>query len=357
MSKQPDKPLCRYHAQGVCRLGSQCAFTHALPAKGQDNVCQFYLAGACAYGAKCRYDHVRPKKGERTTAGPPVVLRRHPDAARPTPQATGADALPPRSDVASGATAPAPVAAAAVVGSRPWAAVVGPPDVIDTPDVARLRLEDGEHDGEDNGGSGPRGDAPGAAAFDPWRVLTVPAEDGTSSDATVAAAASKAAREAALARSREVECCVCLEAVLQKPQAAHRRFGLLSGCSHAFCVSCIRDWRAGGVADVVSAKALDHARTCPVCRSPSHYVIPSSTWPADDAEKAALVDAYKARLAAIPCRHFDDGRGSCPFGTSCWYAHKVNGVDVNALPLRKAGTADGDLRVVEPVRLAAFLER
>ena len=111
------------------------------------------------------------------------------------------------------------------------------------------------------------------------------------------------------------------------------------------------------MADVASAKALDHARTCPVCRSPSHYVIPSSTWPADEAQKAAVVDAYKARLAAIPCRHFDDGRGSCPFGSSCWYAHRLQGVDVTALPLRKAGTADGDVRVVEPVRLAAFLER
>ena len=69
MSKQPDKPLCRYHAQGVCRLGSQCAFTHALPAKGQDNVCQFYLAGACAYGAKCRYDHVRPTHPTTLPAG------------------------------------------------------------------------------------------------------------------------------------------------------------------------------------------------------------------------------------------------------------------------------------------------
>lgn len=360
MSKQAEKPLCRYHVQGCCRLGSQCTFTHALPAKGQDTVCQFYLAGSCAYGAKCRYDHVRPnaaKQQQQQRAAPPVVLRRPLDAARPAPAAAGAPS--PRADVATDAAAPAPVAAA-VVGSRPWAAVVGPA-ATDTPDLARLRLEEEATDGEEafepeHRPDGHKGAA--AAAFDPWAVLTAPAKDaGPVSDAAQAAAASRAEREAALARSSEVECCVCLEVVLQKPQAAQRRFGLLSGCNHAFCVACIRDWRAGGVADVASAKALDHARTCPVCRSPSHYVIPSSTWPADEAQKAAVMDAYKARLAAIPCRHFDDGRGSCPFGSSCWYAHRVQGVDVTALPLRKAGTADGDVRVVEPVRLAAFLER
>ena len=34
-----------------------------------------------------------------------------------------------------------------------------------------------------------------------------------------------------------------LEPVLAKPNPADRKFGLLSGCSHAFCLGCIRSWR------------------------------------------------------------------------------------------------------------------
>ena len=41
----------------------------------------------------------------------------------------------------------------------------------------------------------------------------------------------------------------------------------------------------------------------------------------DDADKAAIVGEYRARLARIHCRHFDRGAGSCSFGSSCFYAH------------------------------------
>lgn len=46
--------------------------------------------------------------------------------------------------------------------------------------------------------------------------------------------------EKELKESTEIECCICYEVVLSKPG---ERFGLLSGCMHAFCLSCVRNWR------------------------------------------------------------------------------------------------------------------
>ena len=36
---------------------------------------------------------------------------------------------------------------------------------------------------------------------------------------------------------------VLLAQVLSKPEPSARKFGLLD-CAHAFCLSCIRDWRS-----------------------------------------------------------------------------------------------------------------
>lgn len=64
-------------------------------------------------------------------------------------------------------------------------------------------------------------------------------------------------RLAALRHSQGVECCVCLERVLDKPSAAERKFGLLS-CEHAFCLGCIRGWRSHheGGADTDTVRLL-----------------------------------------------------------------------------------------------------
>ncbi|XP_065623324.1 E3 ubiquitin-protein ligase makorin-like [Quercus suber] len=36
-------------------------------------------------------------------------------------------------------------------------------------------------------------------------------------------------------------------------------------------------------------------------------------------EKQDIVDSYKAKLKSIDCKHFDFGKGNCPFGSSCFY--------------------------------------
>jgi E3 ubiquitin-protein ligase makorin len=76
-------------------------------------------------------------------------------------------------------------------------------------------------------------------------------------------------------------------------------------------------------------------------------------------EKEAVISEYKARLAAVPCRHFDQGRGTCPFGTSCFYKHEYEDgtpEDRDALQLRMATNADGEYQAVKPVTLSSFLD-
>lgn len=48
---------------------------------------------------------------------------------------------------------------------------------------------------------------------------------------------------------------------------------------------------------------------------PSFHVIKSGP------EKDDLIEDYKEALKNIPCKHFNRGKGACPFMNSCNYAH------------------------------------
>jgi E3 ubiquitin-protein ligase makorin len=43
--------------------------------------------------------------------------------------------------------------------------------------------------------------------------------------------------------SRDKTCGICMDVVVEKEDPTERRFGLMSGCSHVYCLSCIRQWR------------------------------------------------------------------------------------------------------------------
>lgn len=65
-----------------------------------------------------------------------------------------------------------------------------------------------------------------------------------------------------------------LSQVLSKPRVAERKFGILSGCDHAFCIGCIRGWRSGDhTTPGMDLNAV--VRSCPVCRQQSYFVTPS----------------------------------------------------------------------------------
>lgn len=111
----------------------------------------------------------------------------------------------------------------------------------------------------------------------------------------------------------QIKCGICNEPVLQKVDP---RFGLLN-CNHAFCLSCIRTWRAANF------DANDEgSRSCPDCYEVTYFIVPSSTWIEDPVEKEKVIDQYKKKMSVIPCKYHDNGRGSCPFGSSCFYEHR-----------------------------------
>lgn len=121
------------------------------------------------------------------------------------------------------------------------------------------------------------------------------------------------AEEQAYIKEYDEECMICLEPVLAKG----KQFGVLDSCDHTFCLQCIRGWRA--TYDKRTVKS--HFRTCPICRQSSFMVIPSNYIVNSGPDKDDLVQEYKDTLAEIPCKHFDKGKGQCPFRNSCNYAH------------------------------------
>lgn len=255
-----------------------------------NTLCTFYLSGECMYGDFCRFRHVKPE---------------------------------------------------------PWAV-----EYFESLLLAKLEGSGGgeggeEEEGEEQGGNGAggggggSGGGSGAAAGQQQQLLPAEASEadfaassrtwaggfslsmqravlqeavdaGVSSDVDAAEVALAAAERGV---SRTVECSVCLEVVVEG--AAGRRFGLLTGCAHAFCLDCIRAWRAR--IDLPAATV----RSCPVCRKLSYYVIPSDCFVADEARKASLVGQYHGEQKKVPCRNFEYGKGKCPFGSSCFYAHLV----------------------------------
>lgn len=123
------------------------------------------------------------------------------------------------------------------------------------------------------------------------------------------------------------DCVICLEKVL----ANGRRFGILQNCSHAFCLDCIRNWRA--TFDKKIKKT--HYRTCPICRTNSYLVIPSDYMIYDLDFKEQLLEEYQERLDDIPCKHFNFGKGYCPFQNSCFYAHLLENGDRYEYPWKQ----------------------
>lgn len=157
----------------------------------------------------------------------------------------------------------------------------------------------------------------------------------------------------ALACSKDKQCGICMDTVLEKEPASERRFGIMSDCTHCFCLSCIRQWRA--------SKQFDNKtiRSCPECRIQSDFVTPSAYWVDNKEEKVKLIEGYKRALSKKPCKYFDEGRGECPFNDSCFYLHLLpDGTKPPPQPRRRRRrqNADGDLDLEENVSLWDFFQ-
>ena len=60
-----------------------------------------------------------------------------------------------------------------------------------------------------------------------------------------------------------------------------------------------------------------------------------------------------------PCKHFDQGRGECPFGDSCFYLHAYpdgRKASPRASQRRFRQSAEGEVSVVRQVRLWDFVD-
>ncbi|KAI5289012.1 hypothetical protein KEM52_000944 [Ascosphaera acerosa] len=138
------------------------------------------------------------------------------------------------------------------------------------------------------------------------------------------------------------QCNICLE--------TPRKYGLFIPNEE-----CIRAWRSG------SSGPKDNRRKCPICRTPTPYIIPSDVLPVpENADKGKdsqgkglptkqeLVNKYLQQRKAIPCRNFQKSvsgwqreqarrargteqskrpsktvpfRGRCQYGNDCLFAH------------------------------------
>lgn len=146
--------------------------------------------------------------------------------------------------------------------------------------------------------------------------------------------------------SEQAECGICLE----QPAQENQRFGILPACPHVFCLECIRKWRSR-----IDTEKWN-ARSCPLCRRVSYFLVPGDRLPATPARVAKLTYEYKQKLASIHCTHFARGDGECPFGSSCFYLHMLkDGTVQEPTRPRLRMTADGTLEVMKSYKLSDFL--
>lgn len=128
-------------------------------------------------------------------------------------------------------------------------------------------------------------------------------------------------------QSESEHCCsICFESV---SNTKTKLFGLVSGCDHCFCLSCLREWRYS------KNNPSDSTRLCPVCRVDIKIVVPSIRFVTGE-EKEAVINNHFKNMALKPCKHFKAKLGTCPFGQDCYYAHlSRNGEDMKPNDFKK----------------------
>ena len=80
-----------------------------------------------------------------------------------------------------------------------------------------------------------------------------------------------------------------------------------------------QEWSKSGQVQILAFLAIFDREK--VCRTLSHFIVPSQYWIDSPEEKNELFDSYKKNLSSKDCRHFNFGDGECPFSVSCFYRH------------------------------------
>ncbi|KAL2917929.1 Platinum sensitivity protein [Polyrhizophydium stewartii] len=364
---------CRFYALGYCERGQSCHFRH--DRRAHKVVCPFYLQGTCQYGRRCMLSHTQPKPPPATAQRQPATQGQQAAKSRPSPAAAARAAAPAAVSAPAATSAPAADPAAALIqpfrglsysgvaqvqpaaASRPLpVGTVVPSGTSIVPAAGagssasmRDRLCPFALKGKCRYGTACRYVHGMPCPYCHLNCL-VPGESTEENSAHLRECKDKFLSGEAFEEQfiQDQECAVCLEVVSSKRDP---RFGLMD-CHHSICLECIRTWRTN--------ERMETAKSCPVCRTVTYLVVPSSVWPADAATKQRIVQEYRDRLSKIDCKHFKFGEGTCPFSTSCLYRHADRtGAEVHAKPrflVNAEDAADGTAHVLKQVQLFDFLE-
>ncbi|KAM6321469.1 E3 ubiquitin-protein ligase makorin-1 isoform 3-T3 [Aegotheles albertisi] len=329
---------CRYFMHGVCKEGDNCRYSHDLSTGQPAMVCRYYQRGCCAYGDLCRYEHTKPLKEEEMIDMIPdeeIYPSMSSDFA-PLPE-TVEEIIAEIEDenidlAAAGVGAEDWVNAVEFVPGQPYCGRAAP-SCAEAP-LQEMVIEE-EYEKEEADVEIKKELCPYAAVgecrygencvyihgdvCDMCGLQVLHPIDAAQRSQHIKSCIEAHEKDMELSfavqRSKDMVCGICMEVVYEKANPSERRFGILSNCSHTYCLKCIRKWR--------SAKQFESKiiKSCPECRITSNFVIPSEYWVEEKEEKQKLIQKYKEAMSNKPCRYFDEGRGSCPFGGNCFYKH------------------------------------
>ncbi|KFW06093.1 E3 ubiquitin-protein ligase makorin-1, partial [Eurypyga helias] len=328
----------RYFMHGVCKEGDNCRYSHDLSTSQSAMVCRYYQRGCCAYGDHCRYEHTKPLKQEDLTDV-------NPDAEMYPSVSSDFVSLPETvEEILAEIEDETADLAAAGVGAEDWVNAVefvpgqpycgrAAPSCAEAP-LQEMVIEE-EYDKQQADVEMKKELCPYAAVgecrygencvyihgdvCDMCGLQVLHPIDAAQRSEHIKSCIEAHEKDMELSfavqRSKDMVCGICMEVVYEKANPSERRFGILSNCNHTYCLKCIRKWR--------SAKQFESKiiKSCPECRITSNFVIPSEYWVEEKEEKQKLIQKYKEAMSNKPCRYFDEGRGSCPFGGNCFYKH------------------------------------
>ncbi|NXW93141.1 MKRN1 ligase, partial [Alopecoenas beccarii] len=328
----------RYFMHGVCKEGDNCRYSHDLSTSQSAMVCRYYQRGCCAYGDRCRYEHTKPlKQEEMTDVNPDEEIYASVSSDFASLPETVEEFIAEIEDenidlAAAGVGAEDWVNAVEFVPGQPYCGRAAP-CCAEAPleeMVIEEEYEKQEVDveikkelcpyaavGECRYGENCvyiHGDVCDMCGLQVLHPIDA-AQRSQHIKSCIEAHEKDMELSFAVQRSKDMVCGICMEVVYEKANPSERRFGILSNCSHTYCLKCIRKWR--------SAKQFESKiiKSCPECRITSNFVIPSEYWVEEKEEKQKLIQKYKEAMSNKPCRYFDEGRGSCPFGGNCFYKH------------------------------------
>jgi E3 ubiquitin-protein ligase makorin len=163
----------------------------------------------------------------------------------------------------------------------------------------------------------------------------------------------------------ETTCIICLDPI--------ETFGLLSGCDHHFCISCISAWRNPKKSNR-STDELRAKRGCPVCRQESDFVMPSNVR-LSGSQKEILFKKRLSQRKSILCRDWVKKKKckfvSTPhlnpllsyllihfrFGSKCHYAHlDINGNDCKPLQSEEEASREQRRTADDRLDMQQFIE-